>query len=198
MSCDVVICPLLPSHRQQVQQRLDANPRFLLDIYLKHKDFSYPLGNILKVVAAASDPLYKAGTYASKTFSAVGGVVGIQIAESKSIFCSELVSTVYRGAELPTFVKFNPDQVTPLELEVAEEFGGLVYYVKEAGVVLLHEGKMIPATTRLTRAHLLLASKLHNQTNGSKSTLEKVFLPFNPMENVQNSQESISGERKCS
>ncbi|KAJ3022571.1 UNVERIFIED_CONTAM: hypothetical protein HDU68_009043 [Siphonaria sp. JEL0065] len=155
VTCDVAICPLSPAHRANLNYHLTRNPRFLLDLHSQYKHHSYPLGNIFKVIASASEKLYN--TF--NTFKSLG-----LTSESKSIFCSELVSTIYRAAKLPSFLEMNPAEFSPLELEVAREFDGKVLYVKENGNVLIKgsgRNRAVSSTPRTTTARKVLDSKMH-------------------------------------
>ncbi|KAI9343509.1 hypothetical protein BDR26DRAFT_858216, partial [Obelidium mucronatum] len=152
-TCDVAVCPLSPTHRSHVSKRLQKNPRFLLDIHNQYKNHSYPLGNIAKVIASASEKLYSIGKGVSATFKTLG-LSSSQ--ESKNIFCSELVSTIYRAALLPSFLAMDPAEFSPLELEVAAEFDG------RGGQVLINGiTRAVSAVPRTTTAHRILDSKMH-------------------------------------
>ncbi|KAJ3058842.1 hypothetical protein HDU98_005109, partial [Podochytrium sp. JEL0797] len=115
--CDVAICPLSESSRFHMNQVLTDNPRFLLDLYAHYQNFSYPLMNILRVVASANEKLYASLEWWEKQKARFR-----RKSEPRSVFCSQLVATIYKEARLPSFVEEDPRSFSPLELEVVEEF----------------------------------------------------------------------------
>ncbi|KAJ3290689.1 hypothetical protein HDU79_003007 [Rhizoclosmatium sp. JEL0117] len=124
---DVGICPLTPSERAFMEKRLKDNPNLLLDLYNYYKDFGYPITNILPVIASASKSLYEDLEY----FNSITTSFFPHPSQSKkdTVFCSELVSIIYKTIGYKTFNLSSPDTFTPLALEVAPEFGSKVHYV---------------------------------------------------------------------
>ncbi|ORY40770.1 hypothetical protein BCR33DRAFT_719294 [Rhizoclosmatium globosum] len=154
---NVGICPLTPEARSLLQQKLTQNPNFVLDIYNKYKSYSYPLTNPLRVVASASTSLHND----LKEYEATTKDVE---EKDETVFCSELVSIIYREIGHPTFVAANPDTFSPLELEVAPEFGGRVYYAKEDKTTLLcNNNQCIGVDSRVVKVQRLVQGlKLSN------------------------------------
>ncbi|KAJ3399450.1 hypothetical protein HDU80_007884 [Chytriomyces hyalinus] len=151
---NVGICPLTSEQRRIVEEKFKENPNFLMEIYEQYKEFGYPLTNLLSVVASASDNLRdeldKFGQFAKKTFGAVGPV-------KKTVFCSEFISIIYKQVGLKTFTDNLPETFTPLEVEVAPEFGNRVYYAKEDGVSLMKHNK-VKTGSFTTQAQKLIKS----------------------------------------
>ncbi|KAJ3402585.1 hypothetical protein HDU80_004945 [Chytriomyces hyalinus] len=137
--CDIGICPLSPESRVLVERHLAADGAFMMDAHKRYFDYGYPMTNLTKVIGSASDQLYRDLKGWSKT-------LGFGQGESKEIFCSELVSQIYKEMKLPTFADADPARFSPLEVEVANEFSGLVFYAKEGGRNLLENGRRIPTS----------------------------------------------------
>ncbi|KAI9313328.1 hypothetical protein BDR26DRAFT_933001 [Obelidium mucronatum] len=152
---DVGICPLSPDARAFLEQRLKENPNLILDLYNKYKDFGYPITNILPVVASASKSLYEDLQYWSKLTS---NFFPGQEEPKTVVFCSELVSIIYKEIGHSTFKEASPDTFTPLAVEVVPEFGSIVYYAKEDKVLLLQNGDTLSANPEDTRAQKLIKS----------------------------------------
>ncbi|KAI8609805.1 hypothetical protein BC830DRAFT_1148817 [Chytriomyces sp. MP71] len=136
---NVGIAPLSSEQRRFVESKLKTNPNLLLDLYHKYKDYGYPIKNLLSVVSAASENLRHElnliGDLASK-------VIGHHEPKKDTVFCSELVSIVYKEFGLPTFIASPPETFTPLEVEVAHEFDQTIFYAKENGVSLMKHNRV--------------------------------------------------------
>ncbi|KAJ3059970.1 hypothetical protein HDU98_004025 [Podochytrium sp. JEL0797] len=159
---NVAVCPLTDEQRRIVQKKLAENPRLILDIYEQHFEFGYPITNLLSVIASASQSLYndlaKFNQLASSFFP--------QKESSKdTVFCSELVSIVYKSLGLPSFVNKPSDTFTPLEVQTAIEFGNVVVYAKENKVCLLKPGNKVTSSgSFLTNSQRLIKSfSLHDE-----------------------------------
>ncbi|KAJ3288523.1 hypothetical protein HDU79_004797 [Rhizoclosmatium sp. JEL0117] len=153
---DVGICPLTDKERQFMEQKLRENPNLILDIYNKYKDFGYPMTNILSVVASASEGLYND----LKAFNTAASQYFPHAKEPKknTVFCSELVSIVYKEIGHPSFVNVSPDTFTPLEVQVVPEFGSNVFYAKENKVMLLKSGNKLSTGSFATKTQKLIKS----------------------------------------
>ncbi|KAJ3232000.1 hypothetical protein HDU81_003368 [Chytriomyces hyalinus] len=157
---DVGICRLTDAHRQTVKQVMAANPNFLLDLYNQFKDFTYPITNILPVIASASDRLYsdlqRFREASSNCFPKSRQSPQQQL--KHSIFCSELVATIFQKFGLPTFVEMTPDRFTPLEVEVAPEMERKILFAKINKVSNLLPGNKLKTGTFITEAQKLMKS----------------------------------------
>ncbi|KAI9344064.1 hypothetical protein BDR26DRAFT_226867 [Obelidium mucronatum] len=151
---DVGICPLSPQERAFMEARLKENPNLLLDLYHQYKDFGYPITNILPVIASASKSLYEDLQY----FSRLSTDFFPHKEKKTVVFCSELVSIIYKEIGHNTFKTASPDTFTPLAVEVVPEFGSIVYYAKEDKVLLLQNGDTLSANPVVTRAQKLINS----------------------------------------
>ncbi|KAI8612344.1 hypothetical protein BC830DRAFT_1137086 [Chytriomyces sp. MP71] len=134
---DVGIAPLSPEARRLVEAELKQNPNLIQEVYDQYHEFGYPITNILPVLAAASQNLYNDLRYYDK----VSKEYFPHHADAKktTVFCSELVSIIYQKLQLPSFKRASPDTFTPLAIEVAPEFGNVIYYAKEDKVQRLVE-----------------------------------------------------------
>ncbi|KAI9344073.1 hypothetical protein BDR26DRAFT_227292 [Obelidium mucronatum] len=153
---DVGICPLTDSERKFMESKLTENPNLLLDLYNKYKDFGYPMTNILSVVASASQSLYED----LQTFHRATAEFFPHRAErskKNTVFCSELVSIIYKEIGHPSFVNSAPDTFTPLAIQVVPEFGNLVFYAKENKTMLLKPGNRV-SPSRVTKAERMIKS----------------------------------------
>ncbi|KAJ3244390.1 hypothetical protein HDU78_011041 [Chytriomyces hyalinus] len=162
-TANVGICRLSDKNRQWIQRVMAQNPRFLLDLYNFYHDFSYPVKNILPVLAAASDKLYhdleKFDNFVALFFNDTQ-----QSPKSQRIFCSELVATLFCAFGLPTFVQMKPNRFTPLELEVAPEMERKILYAKVNRVSNLRLGNRLRTGNFLTDEQMLMKSlSLHDQ-----------------------------------
>ncbi|KAJ3010349.1 UNVERIFIED_CONTAM: hypothetical protein HDU68_002175 [Siphonaria sp. JEL0065] len=152
---DVGICPLSPQERAFMENRLKENPNLLLDLYHQYKDFGYPITNILPVIASASQSLYHDLQY----FEKLSSEFFPHKQEKKTVvFCSELVSIIYKEIGHNTFKATAPDTFTPLAVEVVPEFGSIVYYAKENKALLLTNGDTLSANPVTTRAQKIIKS----------------------------------------
>ncbi|KAJ3194553.1 hypothetical protein HDU82_002424 [Entophlyctis luteolus] len=124
---DVGICPLTGPQREYLNAELQKNPNLILNLYNEYKEFGYPITNILPVLASASKSLYEDLDY----FNKIGSEFFPHPQKKKVVFCSELVSIIYREIGLDSFRKALPNTFTPLAVEVVDEFGSTVYYAKE-------------------------------------------------------------------
>ncbi|KAJ3285342.1 hypothetical protein HDU79_007389 [Rhizoclosmatium sp. JEL0117] len=159
---DVGICPLTPEERTFMEARLKENPNLLLDLYNKYHEFGYPITNLLPVIASASQSLYKD----LEIFSNVTKEFFPHPSQSKknTVFCSELVSIIYKEIGHKSFANASPDTFTPLAVEVVPEFGNAVYYAKENKILLLtNNDRTLSANPLVTRAQKKIQSlKLHD------------------------------------
>ncbi|KAJ3216943.1 hypothetical protein HDU67_008762 [Dinochytrium kinnereticum] len=153
---DVAICPLSTTERKRIMKHLDEDPMAFMNLYEKYKTFGYPLA-ILPQLAAANDALFKqlddVRSFMASTFN-----LQQKKAESKEVFCSELVAILYRAFSIDSFTKLDPGKFTPLEVEVAPEFEGKCYYVKENKKVLLKDSQKVPTECLTTRYHNMVRS----------------------------------------
>ncbi|KAI9362561.1 hypothetical protein DFJ73DRAFT_812883 [Zopfochytrium polystomum] len=159
---DVGICPLNPRSRQIIEDKLRREPNFFLDMYVKYKDYGYPL-TILPQLAAASDGLHRDMTRLSETFAGAFSSKKEKDAAAKkkeTIFCSEMVAEIYKSFALPSFINLKANEFTPLEVEVAPEFDGLVFYAKENKVKLLANGCHVPKDRKTTHFQNLVSTLL--------------------------------------
>ncbi|KAJ3115349.1 hypothetical protein HK100_001372 [Physocladia obscura] len=155
---DVGICPLTKSQREFLEAKFSANPNLLLDLYHQYHDFGYPITNILPVIASASQPLYADLQY----FNKISLEFFPHKEKKKVVFCSELVSIIYREIGHKSFSTSSPDTFTPLAVEVVPEFGSIVFYAKENKTMRLKNGK-ISADPHTTRTLSLLQSQKYHK-----------------------------------
>ncbi|KAJ3080214.1 hypothetical protein HK100_010201, partial [Physocladia obscura] len=160
---DVAICPLTNEARTILNEKLAANPNLLLEIHQKYYEFGYPIANPLRVIASASEHIHKE----LATLKTLRETLFPGIHEKKDqVFCSELVALIYSqfgggDGAFATFTSAPADTFSPLELEVASEFGGAVYYAKLDKIVWFKDG-LINVDPHVTRAQKLLqAQKYH-------------------------------------
>ncbi|KAJ3015745.1 UNVERIFIED_CONTAM: hypothetical protein HDU68_012583 [Siphonaria sp. JEL0065] len=153
---NVGICPLTQEQRTFIEGKFKENPNLLLDLYKKYEDFGYPMTNLLGVVASASHALYEDLKKFNET--AATYIPGHKETTKKTVFCSELVSIIYKELSLPSFIDAHPDTFTPLEVQVVPEFGNNVYYAKENKVSLLKHGNKLSTGMTATKAQKLLKS----------------------------------------
>ncbi|KAI8616653.1 hypothetical protein BC830DRAFT_1117141 [Chytriomyces sp. MP71] len=139
------ICPLTQEARHQVEKKLRVNPYLLKGIYEEFRDYTYPIPNVLPIVASAEDGLYKQLQEFKKTTRE--WFPFLKDEKRKEIFCSEMVARVLQLLELPTFVATPPESICPLELEVCPEFGGKVYYVKEFKKLMMVDERVSTVST---------------------------------------------------
>ncbi|KAJ3063616.1 hypothetical protein HDU98_000574, partial [Podochytrium sp. JEL0797] len=155
---DVGICPIAPTERAHLESRLKTNPTLLLDLYNNYRDFGYPMSN-LPQLASASTALHEDLTYFHDSVASFFPHPD----KKTSVFCSELVSIIYKEVGFQSFATVSPDTFTPLTVEVAPEFGGVVYFAKEDKVTLLKDGTTLSANPIVTRAHKVIKSlRLHD------------------------------------
>ncbi|KAI8854064.1 hypothetical protein BC829DRAFT_241524 [Chytridium lagenaria] len=132
---------------------LDEDPEAFLKLYEKYKSYGYPL-MILPQLAAANDNLFKQLDDVRSFFR----FQPKKEQESREVFCSELVAILYKAFSMESFLNLDPGKFTPLEVEVAPEFGGMCYYVKENGKVLLKDNRKVPTECLTTRYHNMVRS----------------------------------------
>ncbi|KAJ3021277.1 UNVERIFIED_CONTAM: hypothetical protein HDU68_009709 [Siphonaria sp. JEL0065] len=118
--------------------------------------YVYPMTNLLGVVASASHALYEDLKKFNET--AASYIPGHKETTKKTVFCSELVSIIYKELSLPSFIDAHPDTFTPLEVQVVPEFGNNVFYAKENKVSLLKHGNKLSTGLTATKAQKLLKS----------------------------------------
>ncbi|KAJ3232606.1 hypothetical protein HDU78_006965 [Chytriomyces hyalinus] len=153
---DVGIAPLSPEQREILMAKLKENPNLILDVYNQYHDFGYPITNILSVIASASQKLHKDLQYFG---SLTKEYFPSHVEEKTAVFCSELVSIIYKTVGFKTWADASPDTFTPLAVEVAPEFQNVIYYAKEDGVQHLHEPHTkITSQKRTTKAERSVAS----------------------------------------
>ncbi|KAJ3400066.1 hypothetical protein CcCBS67573_g04841 [Chytriomyces confervae] len=155
---DVGICRLSDTHRQTINQVMAANPNFLLDLYNYYKDFSYPITNILPVIASASERLYSDLQKFRDALSNFFPKSRQAPQQNKAIFCSELVATIFQNFGLPTFVELKPDTFTPLEVEVSPEMERKIVFAKINKVSNLLPGNKLNTGNFITEAQKLMKS----------------------------------------
>ncbi|TPX77405.1 hypothetical protein CcCBS67573_g01294 [Chytriomyces confervae] len=148
----VGVAPLTDDFRQLVVEQLKHNPNLLLDIHKEFQGYTFPIPNILPAVAAAEEVLYNE----LQSFKRAASSMFPHASANKKpeIFCSELVATIFKRLGLPSFINTNPDQVTPLSLEVCPEFGGNIFYAKEFKTLYLNENAVstVPLTAPALRS----------------------------------------------
>jgi hypothetical protein len=84
--------------------------------------------------------------------------------DEKAVFCSQLVAILYKALGVPSFMKADPVKYTPLELEVAPEFKGRCYFVKEHNEKLLKDGCFVPTIDRTTYLQTLIDKTVHHES----------------------------------
>ncbi|KAI9313329.1 hypothetical protein BDR26DRAFT_945732 [Obelidium mucronatum] len=152
---NVGICPLGKKERAFLEARLKEEPKLLLNIYNRFKDFGYPITNILPVIASASTSLYEE----LQDWEKLSAELFPDEQEKKSvIFCSELVSVIYKEFGLASFKSASPDTFCPLEVELVPEFGSTIYYAKENKVLRLKNGNTVSSNPVVTRSEALINS----------------------------------------
>ncbi|KAI8619189.1 hypothetical protein BC830DRAFT_1165575 [Chytriomyces sp. MP71] len=155
-SCNVGICTLTEEYRAVIRNKLAECPTFLLDLYATYKDFSYPITNILPVVASASQSLYMDLKKYKDATAAI--FPNWKEAPKNSVFCSELVAIILRSFGLPTFTMNNPDTFTPLQLEIVLEMERKVNYAKFNQVSNLKPGNKLKTGDFLSETQKLIKS----------------------------------------
>ncbi|KAJ3063617.1 hypothetical protein HDU98_000575 [Podochytrium sp. JEL0797] len=151
---NVGICPLTPEQRKFMESRFAENPNLLLDLYNKYHDYGYPMTNILSVVASASQSLYNDLQLLHKETTEFFPHHKEQ--KKDTVFCSELVSIIYKEIGHPSFVNAAPDTFTPLAVEIVPEFGSVVFYAKENKVSLLKHGNKVSTGSMATKAQKMI------------------------------------------
>ncbi|KAJ3248958.1 hypothetical protein HDU77_007912 [Chytriomyces hyalinus] len=130
----VGVAPLTEDFRQLVLEQLKHNPNLLLDIHKEFQGCTFPIPNILPAVAAAEEVVHNELQSFKRAAS--------------SMFCER------EARNLLHFINTNPDQVTPLSLEVCPEFGGNIFYAKEFKTMYLNENAVstVPLTAPALRS----------------------------------------------
>ncbi|KAI9344063.1 hypothetical protein BDR26DRAFT_933002 [Obelidium mucronatum] len=134
---NVGICPLGKKERAFLEARLKEEPKLLLNIYNRFKDFGYPITNILPVIASASTSLYEE----------------LQDWEKLS---AELFPDEARKKVL--LYLLGAHTFCPLEVELVPEFGSTIYYAKENKVLRLKNGNTVSSNPVVTRSEALINS----------------------------------------
>ncbi|KAJ3161293.1 hypothetical protein HK101_000826 [Irineochytrium annulatum] len=154
---NVGIFPLTSANRSKLHEILHKNPNAILDFYNQYKDHSYPL-SILPQLASASEVLYT-------QLKIMAGVLATHFPhrataqDHHAVFCSEMVALLYKDLGFESFKDMDAATFTPLELDVAPEFGGIAYYAKENKKQLLKHGKV--PTEVLTKVHEMWSNVVH-------------------------------------
>ncbi|KAJ3125537.1 hypothetical protein HK101_005911, partial [Irineochytrium annulatum] len=171
---EVAVCPLSSKERARLSADPEALKRIVTDFHGHYWNWSYPLAPI-KQYAAASDKLYKNLQYLKSQgrrllvpFIGVPGhkrrdeaehggehsdsVVhrarhgqGQYVRDRGTVFCSELVALLYSRIGLPDFISVEPEELTPVEVEVMPSFGGRCLMIKsgDRGVLLEPDGRTL-------------------------------------------------------
>ncbi|KAJ3090445.1 hypothetical protein HK100_007449, partial [Physocladia obscura] len=160
---DVAICPLTNEARTILNKKLAANPNLLLEIHQKYYEFGYPIANPLRVIASVSEHIHKELAMLKTLRETL--FLGIH-KKKDQVFCSKLVALIYSqfgGSDgaFATFTSAPANTFLPLELKVASEFDGAVYYAKLDKIVWFKDG-LINVDPHVTRVQKLLqAQKYH-------------------------------------
>ncbi|KAJ3339006.1 hypothetical protein HDU83_007842 [Entophlyctis luteolus] len=155
VSCNVGICPLSQSDRDFAERRLKEDPDLLVRLYNKYHDFGYPITNILSIVASASQSLYND---LEAVHTSMKRYFPNHQDEKDTVFCSELVSIIYREIGHASFMNAKPDTFTPLAVQVVPEFGNIVYYAKENKVCLIKRDNKISKGSIISQAQKIIKS----------------------------------------
>ncbi|KAJ3193806.1 hypothetical protein HDU82_002697 [Entophlyctis luteolus] len=155
---DVAIVPLTKMARAFLASQLEKRPNLLVDIHKKFYNFSYPIANPLRVIASASDPVYKELDVLRKLRAEF-----LPFPESKDkVFCSEMLAWIYRDIGFASFMAKDPELFSPLEIEVCPEFGGEVFYAKEHKIIRFKNGCVPASRAMLTHAQTTIRAQRYH------------------------------------
>ncbi|KAI8617645.1 hypothetical protein BC830DRAFT_1166806 [Chytriomyces sp. MP71] len=113
--------------RRFVEAGLKQNLNLIQEVYDQYHEFRRKISKI--VVFAQYEPdLYQTPSPTSSPF------LPLPLKSFKMTYvttASELVSIIDQKLQLPSFKRASPDTITPLAIEVAPDFGNVIYYAKE-------------------------------------------------------------------